>query len=112
MPRYAPGQQYRPHLDTLPNADNQRIRTAILYLNANYQGGETAFPLLGFTVAPCVGDLLVFDNVDASGLPDPRSRHAGLPVTGGTKWVATRWIRARPVSPWALSDEARAATRG
>ncbi len=107
--RYAPGQQYRPHLDTLPNQPNQRVRTAILYLNHNYTGGQTVFPLLNLEIVPGIGDLLVFDNVDASGAPDPRSRHAGLPVASGIKWIATRWIRAHPVSPWALSAEARAA---
>lgn len=107
--RYAPGQQYRPHLDTLPDQSNQRIRTAILYLNHNYAGGQTVFPLLNLEIAPGVGDLLVFDNVDADGAPDPRSRHAGLPIASGTKWIATRWIRAQPISPWALSAEARAA---
>ncbi|MDT8761118.1 2OG-Fe(II) oxygenase [Sphingomonas psychrotolerans] len=110
--RYNPGQQYRPHLDTLSNERNQRIRTAILYLNDGYAGGETAFPLLGLEVPPGVGDLLVFDNVDAEGAPDPNSRHAGLPVTSGTKWIATRWLRARPTTAWELSEQARAAARG
>jgi prolyl 4-hydroxylase len=107
--RYGPGQQYRPHLDTLTGEPNQRIRTAILYLNHNYAGGETVFPLLDLEVAPQVGDLLVFDNIDAGGAPDPNSRHAGLPVVNGTKWIATRWIRAELTSPWALSAQARAA---
>jgi prolyl 4-hydroxylase len=109
--RYGPGQQYRPHLDTLTGEPNQRIRTAILYLNHNYTGGETAFPLLGLKVAPRVGDLLVFDNVDAHGASDPNSRHAGLPITSGTKWIATRWLRAEPTSPWLLSAQARAAAQ-
>lgn len=109
--RYNPGQQYRPHLDTLPNEGNQRLRTAILYLNDGYRGGETHFPLLGVTVAARTGDLLIFDNVDARDAPEARSRHAGLPVTAGTKWIATRWIRARPITAWELSDQARAAAR-
>ncbi len=108
--RYRPGQQYRPHLDTLPSQENQRIRTAILYLNANFTGGETEFSLLGVRVSPRMGDLLVFDNVDATGMPERLSQHAGLPVVSGTKWIATRWIRAQPTTPWALSDEARIAT--
>jgi prolyl 4-hydroxylase len=108
--RYGPGQQYRPHLDTLPGKGNQRIRTAILYVNHNFAGGETEFPLLGLRIAPRMGDLLVFDNVDAAGAPDPKSRHAGLPIVNGTKWIATRWIRAEPTSAWQLSAEARAAS--
>ncbi|MEP9359487.1 2OG-Fe(II) oxygenase [Sphingomonas sp. KR3-1] len=101
--RYAPGQQYRPHLDTLPGTPaNQRIRTAILYLSQGYRGGETQFPLLGITVAAQGGDLLVFDNVMADGSPEPRSRHAGLPVQAGAKWIATRWIRQAPIDPWTM----------
>jgi prolyl 4-hydroxylase len=109
--RYGPGQQYRPHLDTLPHGDNQRVLTAILYLNDSYEGGETQFPLLGITVVPRAGDLLVFENVDARGAPATHSRHAGLPVKSGTKWIATRWIRARATTAWELSDQARADAR-
>lgn len=105
--RYGPGQQYRPHLDILPNGDNQRMLTAILYLNDGYRGGETQFPLLNVTIRPQAGDLLVFDNVDRTGATEPRSRHAGLPIVNGTKWIATRWIRARPTTAWELSDQAR-----
>jgi prolyl 4-hydroxylase len=35
----------------------------------------------------------MFSNVDADGRPDPLSEHAGLPVTSGTKLIASRWIR-------------------
>lgn len=108
--RYAPGQQYRPHLDTLPNVSNQRVITAILYLNEGYEGGETQFPLLDVTCTPKTGDLLVFENVTPEGEPEPLSRHAGLPVLRGHKWIATRWIRSAPISPWDLSVAARNAT--
>lgn len=99
--RYAPGQEYRAHLDALPRAANQRILTALIYLNAGYRGGETRFLANGLSVAGRTGDMLVFRNVDADGHPDPASRHAGLPVTAGHKWLATRWIRADRYDPWA-----------
>lgn len=102
--RYAPGQQYRLHSDALPGAANQRIATAIIYLNDGFAGGETAFPDLGIRVVPRAGDMLAFDNVLPDGRPDPRMRHAGLPVTQGVKWIATRWIRARPHDPWTASS--------
>ena len=74
--------------------------TVLVWLNEGYGGGETAFPELGLTIEPGMGDALIFQNVDAGGRPDPRTRHAGLPVTHGEKWLASRWIRARTVHPW------------
>lgn len=97
---YAPGQEYRAHMDTLPLEPNQRIATALLYLNAGYAGGQTHFPALGVTVVGQLGDMIAFDNVRHDGLPDPASQHAGLPIQRGVKWMATRWIRARPLDVW------------
>ena len=93
--RYRPGQQYRPHHDAHAFApkEQRRLATALLYLNDDYAGGETEFPELGIRVRGQVGDLLIFHNLDTDGLPDPRMIHAGLPITSGEKWLATRWIR-------------------
>jgi prolyl 4-hydroxylase len=98
--RYAPGQQYRPHLDALPGLKNQREWTAIAYLNDAFEGGATAFPDLSLSLRLNAGDLLVFRNSDKAQNPDPRMRHAGEPVTSGEKWVATRWIRHGPHDPY------------
>ncbi len=103
MLRYSPGQEYKPHVDTLPGVANQRFWTALVYLNDGYQGGETDFPDLGITIGGAMGDALLFRNLDDDGRPDPRTRHAGLPVTSGVKWLATRWIRQARYHPW---DEA------
>lgn len=97
---YAPGQQYREHLDTLPRTTNQRIGTFIIYLNDGFGGGETSFPSLGLTIKPRLGDALYFGNITHVGQPDQRSRHAGLPLVSGVKWVATRWIRQQPFDVW------------
>lgn len=97
---YAPGQEYREHMDTLPHVSNQRTVTALLYLNTGYLGGETRFPEQGLSVAGSGGDMVAFDNTLPDGSPDPRSRHAGAPVRQGAKWAATRWIRAEPFDVW------------
>jgi prolyl 4-hydroxylase len=97
---YQPGQQYRPHHDGLPSAANQRINTLIVYLNEDYDGGETEFLASGLRVKGRAGDAILFSNVDADGSIDPLSRHAGLPVTRGNKWIATRWIREKRHDPW------------
>lgn len=93
--RYAPGQQYRPHIDAIPGMENQRILTALVYLNDDFEGGETQFLEAGLSVRARRGDALLFRNVDAQGQPDRRAIHAGLPVRRGVKLLASRWIRAR-----------------
>jgi prolyl 4-hydroxylase len=98
--RYQPGQEYRPHVDALPGTANQRHWTVLVYLNDGYEGGATRFDLLGIEFAGREGDALIFRNVDAAGGGEPRARHAGLPVLQGTKWLATRWIRAKRYHPW------------
>jgi prolyl 4-hydroxylase len=98
---YAHGQQYRPHLDTLPHTANQRTHTVLLYLNEGYAGGETLFVKSGLTVSGKLGDAVLFRNVLADGSPDTSSQHAGLPVAAGFKWLATRWIRQHAHDVWA-----------
>jgi len=93
--RYGPGQQFRPHHDANGpgRGKRRRIATALLYLNSDYEGGETHFPELGFRVRGAVGDLLIFHNLAGDDVPDPRVVHAGLPIIRGEKWLATRWIK-------------------
>ena len=97
--RYAPGQQYRPHFDAVPGMANQRVLTALVWLNDDYEGGETLFLDSGRAVRGEQGDLLLFANALPDGRPDPATRHAGAPVTKGVKLIASRWIRARPGGP-------------
>jgi prolyl 4-hydroxylase len=104
--RYTPGQEYRLHLDALPGATNQRIVTAIAYLNDGFEGGETWFATNKLTVRPRPGDVLVFRNVLSNGKADQASQHAGLPVRRGTKWIATRWIRQNRYDPWSYREGA------
>lgn len=101
--RYKNGQQYKPHydaivgqglqFDTILQNGGQRIKTAITYLSDGYQGGETQFPKLGTKIKASIGDVLVFNNLDENGNVLRDSYHAGLPVTEGTKWILTKWIR-------------------
>ena len=80
-------------MDALPGVGNQRILTAILYLNDNFGDGETLFTRRAVQVRPRRGRLLFFANTEETGAADRLSEHAGLPVTQGEKWIVTRWIR-------------------
>jgi hypothetical protein len=103
--RYHPGQAYQLHYDAFaqgsPGADQtlqdggQRVRTALIYLNEDYTGGETRMENLDIEVKGSTGDLLIFDNVDAQGRQHPNSLHAGKPVESGTKWLLSQWYRER-----------------
>jgi prolyl 4-hydroxylase len=93
--RYRPGGEYKPHMDALPASEpNQRILTVLVYLSDDYQGGETNFPHVGLSFRGRAGDGLLFRNADVDGRADPLALHAGLPVASGTKYLASRWIRA------------------
>lgn len=100
--RYTPGQQYRLHHDCLPGEANQRRMTAIVYLNDGYDGGATQFPAIATDFRGAIGDAILFVNTLPDGRVDERSRHAGLPVTRGEKWICTRWIRAQDFDPWGM----------
>ncbi|HEY0412525.1 MAG TPA: 2OG-Fe(II) oxygenase [Allosphingosinicella sp.] len=93
--RYRPGEQYRRHVDHIPGAANQRVLTALVWLNEGYEGGETQFAHARLEVKGRKGDALVFRNILPDGRPDPASEHAGLPVTKGVKLLASRWMRER-----------------
>jgi prolyl 4-hydroxylase len=92
--KYTPGQQYKPHHDGT-GSDNVSVRvlTALIWLNDAFEGGETDFPKINVRVRGSVGDMLVFKNIRDDGSFDERMIHAGLPVTQGVKWMASRWIR-------------------
>ena len=106
---YRPGEEASDHFDYLDPAVpayaeeiarvGQRIATALLYLNDDYEGGETDFPELGLRHRGARGDALIFFSVDGTGAPDPRTRHAGRPPTSGEKWVLSQFIRDRPLAP-------------
>jgi prolyl 4-hydroxylase len=93
--RYEPGQEYRPHFDYVKGAENRRLWTALIYLNEDYEGGSTAFVRTGIEVRGRTGDVLLFRNALPDDSQDLLAEHAGMPVTAGKKYLATRWIRER-----------------
>ncbi len=103
---YSSGETYKPHIDFFHPARpgyaeemrvrGQRVKTCLVYLNSNYQGGETEFPKLGIKFRGESGEALVFDNLGADGAGDMNTLHTGLPVMRGEKWLLSQWIREKP----------------
>jgi len=93
---YATGQQYQLHIDYIEGAEAQRIATFLIYLNADFEAGETWFSIPDLKVKPGKGGAVYFANVDLEGRPDPLSLHAGTAPTRGEKWLLSQWIRDRP----------------
>jgi predicted 2-oxoglutarate/Fe(II)-dependent dioxygenase YbiX len=96
LTKYKPGDFYKPHYDNfnLPGVnaiDNDRVATAILYLNADFEGGSTVFPNLSLEIRPDPGKILFFSypiGTNVSALI-----HEAAVVTSGHKYIATLWIR-------------------
>ncbi|MGZ9099860.1 MAG: prolyl hydroxylase family protein [Brevundimonas sp.] len=102
---YAVGQTFDWHVDWLDPgtpgyaedlaARGQRIATCLVFLNDDFEGGETAFEAGGLRHRGRKGDALLWANTLPDGSVDPRTRHAGLPPTEGEKWVLSQWLRGR-----------------
>lgn len=105
---YVPGQRFDAHFDYLNPATpsmaddlarcGQRITTFLIYLNEDFEGGETDFPDAGLRVRGKAGEGVFWSNVKPDGAVDPMTRHVGLGPTRGEKWVFSQWIRDRPQS--------------
>ena len=83
----------RPHWQIERRRGGQRSWTAMVYLNAVEAGGETEFPELDLKISPQPGLLVLWDNMNRKGHPNPATRHAALPVIAGQKYVVTQWYR-------------------
>lgn len=100
---YGLGGEYLPHHDFFDPVDpgsavhlangGQRVATMVIYLSNVDAGGGTGFPDIELTVRPKKGSAVYFEYCNASTQTDPRLLHAGLPVTKGEKWIATKWLR-------------------
>ena len=106
--RYQSGQQFMPHCDWFDTEaaywpselerGGQRSWTAMAYLSDVEEGGETEFPHLHISIAPQKGALMIWNNAQADGVPNPYTLHAAKPVVRGVKYVITKWFRTRPWS--------------
>ena len=71
------------------------IITFLVYLNDDYDGGETDFPRIGVRHRGRRRGGLFFTNALPNGKPDHRMVHAGLPPTRGEKRIVSQFFRSR-----------------
>ncbi|RBL90491.1 hypothetical protein DF182_28960 [Chitinophaga flava] len=89
--RYGEGQEFKPHFDSFETGVKRKA-TLLVYLNDNFEGGETVFPEIGFSVSPKRGMALSFVNLDEQNKDLIYSLHGGAPVTAGIKFACNIWI--------------------
>lgn len=102
---YAEGEEITEHFDFIdpkvPDYEQQiatrgqRVVTFLVYLNDDYDGGETEFPELAIGHKGRMGEGLFFVNALPDGSPDLRTLHAGRPPTKGEKWIVSQFVRNR-----------------
>jgi hypothetical protein len=106
---YDVGQQITPHFDFIDakapdyaqqiSELGQRMVTFLLYLNDDYEGGETTFPELGIVHRGRAGGGLYFINAHPDLSPDRRMLHTGSPPAKGEKWIVTQFIVSKRLRP-------------
>jgi prolyl 4-hydroxylase len=106
---YDVGQQITPHFDFIDanaadyarqiDEHGQRMVTFLLYLNSDYDGGETTFPELGIVNRGQAGSGLFFINAHPDLSPDRRMLHTGSPPTRGEKWIVSQFIVSKRLRP-------------
>ena len=99
---YKKGEKYAPHFDAFDlnqikkiskRRTTQRIYTNIIYLNEDFEGGDTYFPKLGISIQAEAGMMLSFENcIDKTNFINPFSIHESLPITKGRKNILITWL--------------------
>jgi prolyl 4-hydroxylase len=72
----------------------QRILTILIYLNDDFTGGTTEFPILGkHFKAPKYGALVFHPLAKDSNQCHRKALHKGVEVESGTKYICNIWVR-------------------
>lgn len=100
---YPVGGFFSPHYDVCEGNESfcermngqhgPRLITVLMYLNDDFEGGETVFPRINKTVKPQKGKAVIFKNIDNNGVIIKQALHGGEPIKSGEKWIANKWIR-------------------
>ena len=84
--RYSVGEKYNSHYDG--GTGSSRAISVLIYLNSDYTGGEIEFTNFDLKIKAKSGTMIVFPSNYAYS-------HIAHPVTLGTKYVITAWLKDR-----------------
>ncbi len=62
--KYSTGTGMGTHYDRYPDADNQTLLSAVVYVNDDYEGGEIFFPDYDLAIKPEAGSILFFPSTE------------------------------------------------
>lgn len=93
--KYHTGNYFNEHSDALyddqiDKLGPQRLWTCLVYLNDDFEGGNTIFPYIDYECTPQTGKLICWKNLDSSFDRDPSMVHKSEPVTQGSKYILTK----------------------
>jgi prolyl 4-hydroxylase len=99
--KYEQGNYYKEHHDSFPfyeanflSQGGHRVLTTLIYLNDDFEAGETRFVNLDKNIKPHKNSAIVFHSLDSENKRcHPKALHAGLPIKSGIKYIANVWIR-------------------
>ena len=104
---YQEGQAYENHADWFDKAhpgyeqslgsQGQRTWTCLVYLNEDFDGGETLFTNIKRQIKPATGSACIWNNLQVNGEVNSATYHQGSAVKKGTKYILTAWFRAKPI---------------
>lgn len=88
----------RPECVEFEKNGGQRKITMLIYLNDDFEGGETKFPNLNTSYKPKQYGGLLFRSLEEGGghKCHPKALHAGVPVKTGQKYICNVWLREKP----------------
>jgi len=73
------------HCEDMDRSDSNRLLTWTVYLNDDFEAGETEFLYQQYRYKPKMGDVVIFPAAFTH-------THRGNPPIGGTKYIITGWI--------------------
>jgi len=104
--KYEPGGKFVEHYDCCVYEDRkycdkinhyagERRSTLLIYLNNDFDEGETEFLKLNLKIKPEAGKGILFWSTDINEKLLEKSMHRGNNVLNGNKWIATKWTHVK-----------------